>query len=398
MPRPSAARLLAALALLGCSAEPSSEPTGIVRGPIAGGVLDSEHPEVVELLTEWSSNAVGLCTGTLIAPNLVVTARHCVARGGGENVLCGSSPFSTPVPGPSVHVTTAAMPTQSSVFYAGSSVSVPPDGNDTCGFDLALVTLQDNVLPDLARPAVPRIDRRAVSGEPYMALGFGVDDRGNSTAGRMRLDGLVVQCTDTRCAGFDIAATEFMGEEGVCVGDSGGPAMDLEGRVIGVLSRGSDPCGTPVYGAVAGFPDWVMATALAAAAAGGYPPPFWALSGSSDRPPGGAGDPCGAPEDCGDGTVCYYEFDPLEAVCTATCATTRECSSPTTCVSGFDVPGGGLCLTPEEPPADEPGPMKKRQRDDSCSILSPHPHPSSSPLVLALLALPPLARRKRRPT
>src|SRR5512134_2932724 len=98
MLRPSAASTFAVLALFACSAEPSSEPSALVREPIAGGELDPDHNEVVELVTEFGGG-VGLCTGTLIAQNLVLTARHCVSGGGGENVRCGSAPLSAPVAG-----------------------------------------------------------------------------------------------------------------------------------------------------------------------------------------------------------------------------------------------------------------------------------------------------------
>jgi V8-like Glu-specific endopeptidase len=396
MRRRSATFLLAVPALLACSAEAEApEPaSGTVLQPIAGGELDRDHSEVVELVTEFGSSAVGLCTGTLIAPNLVLTARHCVARGGSENVVCGSSPFGAPVAGSAVHATTAVSPTQSSNFYDGRSVSVPPQGNDTCGFDLALVTLDENVAPDVARPAIPRIDLRAVSGEAYAALGYGIDERGNHTAGRMRLDGLVVQCAADRCGNFDVADTEFMGEAGVCSGDSGGPALDGERRVIGVLSRGSDPCSTPVYGGVAGFRDWIMSTALAAADSGGYEPPFWALTGSSDRPPGVEGDPCASGDDCGDGSICYYESEPLLAVCTRACATSRDCEAPTVCVSGFDAPEGGLCLSPPDPGSDSESDEKRDAPAGSCALgRTTQP---SLPFALGLIAFAAFARASRR--
>jgi MYXO-CTERM domain-containing protein len=273
-------------------------------------------------------------------------------------------------------------------------VSVPPNGNDTCGFDLSLVTLAENVPREVARPAIPRIDLRPLAGETYVAVGYGVDAQGDSTSGRMQLDGLVVQCAAERCAaGFGVAETEFLGASGVCNGDSGGQALDVEGRVIGVLSRGSDPCETPVYGGVEGFRDWIMETAIAAAAAGGYEPPLWATTGSSEVPPGMEGDPCGPTRECEAALICHAESDPELGTCTRPCAAPADCTEPQTCVTGFDAPGGGLCLTPRRP-VTEPDSKKNRPPDDSCSIGAPSPASPFAPLALSLLALAFLARRR----
>ena len=228
-----------------------------------------------------------------------------------------------------------------------------------------------------------------------MALGFGVDELGNSTAGRMRLDGLTFSARPSAAPGSTWPRRSSWATLAFASGTPGGPALDLDRRVIGVLSRGSDPCETPVYGAVAGFRDWIMETALAAAETGGYAPPFWALSGSSDRPPGVAGDPCASGDDCSDGTICYYESDPLDAVCTTSCTESAECASPARCVPGFDVPSGGLCLAPPRPPTEDPEETKRPPGDsDSCAIRAARSRGSAFPLVLSLVGLALVARRR----
>ena len=35
---------------------------------------------------------------------------------------------------------------------------------------------------------------------------------------------------------------EFAGDEATCQGDSGGPALDMQGRVVGITSRGGADC------------------------------------------------------------------------------------------------------------------------------------------------------------
>src|SRR5262249_27686370 len=115
---------------------------------------------------------------TLIAPNLLLTARHCIAAGGSTNVICGQSKFGAPVAGGATVVTDDVTPRAASLFYHGADVRVPSDGDDTCGFDVALIILDRSVPAAQATPAVPRIDHEVVAGEPYTAIGYGVDDQG----------------------------------------------------------------------------------------------------------------------------------------------------------------------------------------------------------------------------
>lgn len=338
--------VLGALLFLGCSGA-AGEPLGSASELIAGGALDRTHRSVYQEFTRWpGEDRVSACTATLIAPNLLLTARHCVSSGSRENVMCGQSALGTPVPGGSTAATNSAILDSSSIFRRGASVRVPAEGDDTCGFDIALIILEDVVPGSEAIPAVPRIDRNALAGEPYVAVGYGEDETGMQTPGRMLRGGLTVACAVGACPNFGVAATEFVGEAGVCSGDSGGPALDADGKVFGVVSRGADPCEQPVYSSVASWSGWITEIALDAAAAGGYDPPFWALSGTSDPPVGvlGEGDACTGGNVCAPGLVCFYETDPGDARCTATCASEAECSSGQACAKGYAVDGGGLCL------------------------------------------------------
>lgn len=338
--------VLGALLLGGCSGGAFDLP-GSSTDAISGGALDDTHRSVYQEFTHWpADDRVSACTATLIAPNLLLTARHCISSGNHENIECGRAALGPPVSGQSVAVTNAAILDSGSIFHRGADVRVPAEGDDTCGFDVALVILEDVIPQAEAVPAVPRIDRNVTQGEPYVAVGYGEDETGMQTPGRMLRDGLTVACDVGRCANFGVTATEFLGEAGVCSGDSGGPALDVDGKVVGVVSRGADPCETPVYGSVASWADWITATALDAAAAGGYDPPFWALSGTSDPPPGvlGEGEACSGGNECQPGLVCYYLTDPSDARCTATCGAGDTCSDGRECRASGAVAEGGLCL------------------------------------------------------
>src|SRR5262245_53164761 len=98
--RPSRlAAWLVPLALAGCgSPEGSVEPLADTPAPISGGATDLAHQSVFMLIAHYE-NAGGQCTATLIAPNLLLTARHCVSPGASdEHVLCGNSVLGDPYP------------------------------------------------------------------------------------------------------------------------------------------------------------------------------------------------------------------------------------------------------------------------------------------------------------
>ncbi|HEV8548512.1 MAG TPA: trypsin-like serine protease [Polyangiaceae bacterium] len=400
---------LVALASAGCGASPSgapsAEPSAHEQGAIAGGTLDTDDAAVFQEFTQFSQSA-SACTASLIAPNVLLTARHCISQGGSENIVCGRSPFGDPVAGSDTVVTNATQPSDRSTFYRGADVRVPSDGSDVCGFDVALIILASPVPASQATPLVPRIDIPVVAGEAYTAVGYGLNDDGERNPGRMQRGDLAVTCLPDQCPRLGVAPTEFLGDTGVCSGDSGGPALDTEGKVIGVVSRGSEPCATPIYGQVAAWADFITKTVLNAAETGGYAPPFWALSGSSTLDPtlAQSGQACADTSECTPGTACYYASDPSHAVCTPVCANDRQCGSGKQCVTGYDVALGGLCIAQPGTTSDTAAPASSAtstgnedRADESCA-LSPGRHGSPTSgwlLVVAGLAAVLRTRSKR---
>lgn len=259
----------------------SGDDVGQAAQPIVGGDTDREHLAVLAIAT-ITPDIEALCTGTLIAPNLVLTARHCVVPTESRLVDCGETTFEEPYDVDALWVTPSTSVRNAELFPV-RQVAVPPNDAASCGSDIALLIL-DGEFSARIPIMEPRLDTPARRGEAVTAVGFGSALSEGAPGTRRALGDVEVLCGPDDCDSPDLlTTTEFVSAQGACEGDSGGPALDSEERVVGVASRTNEECTFAVYSAISPWSEWIVSVAELALAQGDYETPSWLAAAQDDK-------------------------------------------------------------------------------------------------------------------
>ena len=357
----------------GCSTSSKDEQPVSNVSAVQGGETDTTHKFAVGVCDGTApGRCQGICSGALILPNLIATARHCVSNSP-ELINCQEYPTF------GADKTTLYITTNTSMFggsgssagwYKSKKIFRPAD-NHVCGNDIALIQIETSVPESEAKPITPNIQHQMWDSKYFVpsftAVGYGRTAPANgSFAGegtRRILGNIDVRCipgSPTIDCPPQLNEAEFVGGDGICQGDSGSSAydqasFDAEAPIsFGVLSRGgASPDGTQCQGSLYSrfdaHRDFVLAAAKEASENWTkYPEPSW--TGTPDAAPGGTtkpvkkakdGETCKKSRDC-ESNKCVQDADGVR-----TCA--KNCSDDeSVCGDGMVCSDGACMPAPEE--------------------------------------------------
>lgn len=239
---------LAVLVVVACS------PVVWAQAPEEGEKRDNPLVGVVNGSLEEDYEAVGaliyegeiLCTGTLIEEDVVLTAAHCF----GDGVKPSEVSF---------FVGADLSRREDGELFLAANAQIHPkyDAQEVVN-DIALVVLREEtgVLPI---PYRKRKLGKAFVGRGLLYVGYGATSALGEGAGLRRSVKIPTHKVDKKTIEFE----DFF-DKNTCFGDSGGPAIDVEGdepQVVGVTSHGDFLCALAgVSTRVDAFDDFIQAS------------------------------------------------------------------------------------------------------------------------------------------
>jgi hypothetical protein len=230
-----------------CGQSADEAPLGSLEQAIVNGSgSEASDDSTVYVLTHPAEGNAVFCSGTLIAPNLVVTALHCVTH--------STVGFFTCNPDGSLAVTDRAdgkigpllRPEEIDIYVGPTIVGSSPAASGSqligtgstqiCRGDIAFLVLDQAVDAPIASV---RLSAGVKVGDTLRVLGYGeTEDYGDS--GRHLRDGVRVIDVGPKSedeTSISASPRTFVISEGPCHGDSGGPAfLTNGGPLVGVYS------------------------------------------------------------------------------------------------------------------------------------------------------------------
>jgi hypothetical protein len=233
-----------------CGAAPEEAPSGAARQAILGGSL-SDAPDSAVLYLQGPE---GTCSAALVAPNLIVTARHCIARSTSGTFSCTAAGDLVPNDTGAGQIGADDAPASLRFFTWRSVAQGPPSTSNpdalgrqivstnsitSCRDDLAFV-VTDRLVANVV-PLPLRLDGATAVNETVSVWGYGFTGQIEPLALRTRGDAQVIAVGPDKATATPQPAPVRTVKTGpvTCIGDSGGPFLGSDGAVVAVVSLGA---------------------------------------------------------------------------------------------------------------------------------------------------------------
>jgi len=199
---------LSALILTGCGRVDSTQSRSSIK-VTNGSSLSESDPRFLAVVLLSLDEGSGLCTGTFISQQMVLTARHCIS---------GKAP--------------PAVGGIESIKVLTTSGEYQPEK------DIALVIFPEGTAGKLGIKVFPKLSSEpARKDETVTLIGYGLNNMVKKEgAGKKRIGTNVVTAVERGFIAFDAKSygTGTGENAGLGSGDSGGPLLNSKGEILGV--------------------------------------------------------------------------------------------------------------------------------------------------------------------